>query len=440
MLDTRNFFWNYKKGNSGSGSEYRPQDFPGALARSLDALSQYDDETFQNLDYVLIPYEFEELHTVLLGIACKQRFAFLIDQSGMLDARPPRDSGEYPSIYCMHLLEAIVLQKFGAKLDTATFPLFGQWHYRTDKQDKRMRKTDNSPNASRQNNVYNCGMMTMTCGSNFVFGYDMLCYRSPDINDIPARVGKRLRVAAEFLNGGFGKPFDYPLFKIPTGLREIAIDATYQHNIHEARPPTPPRDFESESSGESAADSSGEEDSDRFKLKTAPAKPAPKNPLRKPAAQSASAKATQKGARTKVRRVKKIKFSGQSIWNPDPLDPDSTGPGTKADGTPHRTLWPAQMDPTRTGKCGFVYPIKNRRFTGPEYSTRMCCKKAAWENNMVGWELWEKLPLPLFKAWMENTMAGREDEELTPWIDAIHFNLPEQPEPTAAEAGFVHYV
>ncbi|QSZ33463.1 hypothetical protein DSL72_005031 [Monilinia vaccinii-corymbosi] len=422
VIDTQRIYWEQKKGlwandenDDKAPRKFIFQDFPTAWALVQEALAQYDDETFMNLDYIFFPYEYQAFHTVLLGIAVKQRFCFHIDNSGTLRPRPSKTEGfhGYPNIYAMHLIEAVIFEKFGETLDTARFPLFGEWQYRTEHPVAHQRTTDFSPNAPRQMDTCNCGMMTLTMATNLAFGYDMMCGRGKDIANNPPRVGKRMRVAAELLNGGFNKPFDYPMFNIPTELREIIIDESYIHNL---RPSPKPADEKAEDEDEDEEpegldEPQDEEDDENYQ---------PGN-------------LSRAEARTKVKKAKKakkMKWSGQKATDPDPLDPDSSGPAPTADEEPIRTLWPAQMDPAQTGKCGCIYPIKNPRFSHPRYRSREELKRAAHLNGMTNWEMWEKMPLHLFRAWMENTMAGRGDEECTPWIDALQFAPLENPDST----------
>ncbi|KAF7876815.1 hypothetical protein EAF04_001898 [Stromatinia cepivora] len=251
MIDSQILYWDPEKGktvkredNEGNVTKiFVEQDLPLAWKKTEEALAQYDDETLSNLDYLLIPYEYKATHTVLLGIAPKQKFCFHIDNSGTvhpryLDDDWPRQT-VYHNTFHLNLLEAIVYSRFHkGQFDTVELPLYGQWDYRTDHRFEGNRTTDNSPNAPRQEDGYNCGMICMTGAMNLVFGYDMMCYnhRQGDISDLPPRTGKRPRVAAEFLNGGFNKPFDYPLFEIPTELQEIAIDPSYKHNLRPLAP------------------------------------------------------------------------------------------------------------------------------------------------------------------------------------------------------------
>ncbi|KAI9641295.1 hypothetical protein NHQ30_010097 [Ciborinia camelliae] len=425
LIDTQRVFWDLSRGWGGpvtydeEGDVHRApeQDFALAWKLTKEALDQYDDETFHNLDYVFIPFEFQATHTILMGLAPKQKFALHIDHSGMTRARrDPKYPGHnlpYYNMFCMNILEAVVIEKFGSgSLDTDKLPLFGEWHFRTDNPIRSNRKTDNSPDAPRQTDDYNCSMMTMTSAMNLAFGYDMMCFsnRDHDIDDVPPRTGKRVSVAAELLNGGFNKPFDYPLLKIPTKLQEVILDKSYKQNI---RPPPPPPDSESSEDEDESEENSSEETN----LGISP----------------------QSGARTKVKKGnngkkdnngKKVKFSGQPASDPDPLRPES-----EADDEPVRTLWPAQLDPTRTGKCGFKYPIKKPRFSGLRYKSRTELKRTARANGMIGWHLWEHMPLHMFRAWMENVVAGREDEELTPWVDAIALDAGLEEEPEPGEAG-----
>ncbi|ESZ92906.1 hypothetical protein SBOR_6715 [Sclerotinia borealis F-4128] len=482
-IDTQRIYWHPEKGKVnyevGPGStkkkQWIPQDFALAWGLTREALAQYDDDTFMNLDYVLIPFEYKSYHTIVIGIAPKQRFCFHIDNSGITDPRPQKKGMDeshlqqfHHNIFSMNILEAIVYEKFKKRiLDTDGLPLYGQWHYRTDHAITASRTTDNSPNAPRQHDGFNCSMMALTSATSLIFGYDMMCWSNRDMNNAPPRVGKRTRVAAELLNGGFSKPFDYPLFKIPRKLQEIIMDESYKQNL---RPPPPPKEEPEEISSEeemSDEDEKEEETSPRQRGKGKPGpgkpglgkpglgkpdlgkrnlrKPSIKAALRKPGA-SKTSKTSQAGARTKVKKVekgkgkgKKVVWAGQPASDPDPTkpepppdpnsDPTPSGTGSASNEEPVRTLWPVQMDPTRTGKCGMIYRIKKPMFTDPRFDDREECIRKAMMYRMVGWELWEHMPLHLFKAWMENVMAGRADEELIPWIDALELDhVPEPPE------------
>ncbi|TGO86360.1 hypothetical protein BPOR_0311g00130 [Botrytis porri] len=431
IIDSDKLYWDrdkgqiIKDGEDENGNDIRrviEQDFPKAWEKTMEALAQYDDETFANLDYIVIPHEYGAFHTQCIGIAPKQRFVFHIDHSGLSQAKFESSlentyGAYYHSFFQMSLLEAIIYTRFDkGEIDTNEWPLYGQWSYRTDHADPDNRTTDNSPNASRQNDTYNCAVNTMASAVNLIFGYDMACYVSGmDLSPVPGVTGKRIRVAAEFLNGGFNYPFNYPLFKIPTELQEIIIDETYKQNLR----PLPnrvggiwdewddedledPVDPETEEEEEEEEGEEEEEEGEEEKI---------------PQAQ----------ARTKVKkstRYKKVKWHGQPALDWDPIEPHPTGPGSADDDLPIRTLWPAQMDPTRTGKCGIIYPITKPRFSDPRYDDAFECKRAAIFHGMEGWELWERMPLYMFKRWMENVMAGRAHEELSPWVKVLKLDGP----------------
>ncbi|KAF5874759.1 uncharacterized protein Bfra_004777 [Botrytis fragariae] len=418
IIDSNKLYWDknkggiVKEGEDENGEDIRRivvQDFPKAWEKTMEALAQYDDETFANLDYIVIPHEYNAFHTQCLGIAPKQRFVFHIDNSGLSQARfesslDDKYGAYYHSFFQMSLLEAIIYTRFDkGEIDTAEWPLYGQWSYRTDHRDPDNRTTDNSPNATRQNDTYNCALNTMTSAVNLIFGYDMACYVSGmDLSPIPGLTGKRIRVAAEFLNGGFNYPFNYPLFKIPTELQEIIIDETYKQNLRP--PPTLP--LRNDGVGNIMDEWDDEDTEDRVDPET----------------EEEEEKAPQEEARTKVKkstRYKKVKWHGQPALDWDPGKPHPAGPGSTGDDLPIRTLWPAQMDPTRTGKCGIVYPITKPRFSDSMYNDKFECKRAAIFHRMEGWELWEEMPLYMFKRWMENVMAGRTHEELSPWVKVL---------------------
>ncbi|EDN95416.1 predicted protein [Sclerotinia sclerotiorum 1980 UF-70] len=307
LIDSQILYWDPKRGRyvdrvDDEGNVTRMflhQNLPLAWAKAEEALARYDDETLHNLDYLLIPYEYKGAHTVLIGIAPKQKFCFHIDNSGTMVPRYlERDwkvEVAHHHTFHMNLLEAIVYSRFHKGVfDTVELPLYGQWEYRTDHRAEASRTTDNSPNVSRQQDAHNCG--------------------------------KRPRVAAEFLNGGFNKPFDYPMFKIPTKLQEIAIDPSYKHNL---RPDPPP--FVSggiEDPDEKETEEMGDEDDDEDEVGGEGGGEGEGED---------GAESSQAGARTKVKKTntdKKVKWSGQNALDPDPFDPNPPEPGSTADERP----------------------------------------------------------------------------------------------------------
>ncbi|KAF7956415.1 hypothetical protein EAE96_003756 [Botrytis aclada] len=424
IIDSNKLYWDKDKGHTEmdvdeDGKPVRhliEQDFPKAWEKTMNALAQYDDETFANLDYIVVPHEYNGFHTQCMGIAPKQRFVFHIDNSSIARVRLENTLDDqygtyYHSFFQMCLLEAIIYTRFDkGEIDTAEWPLYGQWSYRSDHLNPNNRTTDNSPNAARQTDAYNCALNTMASAVNLIFGYDMSCYVSgKDLSPVPGVTGKRIRVAAEFLNGGFNYPFNYPLFKIPTNLQEIIIDQTYKQNLR------PPPAIKAQKDQEGNFVDAYDDDHDSVDRPD-------------PDTDEEEEEVPQAEARTKVKKptvYRKVKWDGQPALDWDPGVPNPTGPGSETDDDlPIRTLWPAQMDPTRTGKCGIIYPITNPHFSNPIYDDVIECKKAAIFHSMQGWEMWEKLPLWLFKRWMENVMAGREHEELSPWVSVLRLDVP----------------
>ena len=179
----------------GTGILSMPQ--PGAFYRKLEDIDCLGDK-LRNLDYLFLPINSEGTHYFLSGIAPKQKFVFAIDSYARNQRGHTLDDDDVDPI------TEILLQEFPGE----AFPMYGQWALRS-------KTTDNSPNCAQQSDMYNCGLFTITNALCLAFGYDLLCYTQKDIDE-----GKRQRVAAELLHGGFLAPFNYPLLEIP--LAQVA--------------------------------------------------------------------------------------------------------------------------------------------------------------------------------------------------------------------------
>jgi hypothetical protein len=153
--------------------------------------------TFMLLDYLFIPFKEADSHYVLIGIAPRQHFIFVIDT---VNGEWPIDEYPVQSLYAM-LLQLLPESSEDDKEKQAmeNWNVFGQWS-------RRSRTADGSPNCAQQTDRYNCGIFTITNAFCLAFGFDLLYYRQGDLN-----FGKRPRVAAELTT---------------TGLREI-LHTTY---------------------------------------------------------------------------------------------------------------------------------------------------------------------------------------------------------------------
>lgn len=165
---------------------------PGAFIRKLEDIDCLGD-SLRNLDYLFLPTNSEGTHYFLVGIAPKQKFVFAIDSYARNEKGHALDNENVDPIV------EILLREFPGE----DFPMYGQWALRS-------KTTDGSPNCAQQSDIYNCGVFTITNALCLAFGYELLCYTPDDLDE-----GKRPRVAAELLHGGFVAPFNYPLLDIP---------------------------------------------------------------------------------------------------------------------------------------------------------------------------------------------------------------------------------
>lgn len=159
--------------------------------------------TFMNLDYLFNPYLDSGTHYVLMVIAPKKHFIFVIDS---INGQWPVEDYPVQSLYAM-LLQLLPGSSEDDKEKQAKehWNVFGQWSRRTTKK-------DGSPNCAQQKDRYNCVIFTITNAFCLAFGFDLLCYRPEDLN-----FGKRPRVAAELNNDGFTGDFAYDMFDLPSG-------------------------------------------------------------------------------------------------------------------------------------------------------------------------------------------------------------------------------
>ncbi|KAH7357197.1 hypothetical protein BKA65DRAFT_580609 [Rhexocercosporidium sp. MPI-PUGE-AT-0058] len=162
-------------------------------------------EKFMNLDYLFIPFHDTNIgHYSLLGLAPKQKHGFVIDSLTQTDWKET----EWP---LSGLLELLFSQTDQAEEDH--WPIYGKWAQNENETD------DGSQNCARQGDLYNCGVFTLTNAMCLGFGFDLLCYRSRDVDPL-----KRPRIFAELANAsrdgedivtGFKGKYAYDLLNIP---------------------------------------------------------------------------------------------------------------------------------------------------------------------------------------------------------------------------------
>jgi hypothetical protein len=157
---------------------------------------------FMEMDYLLVPYV-EYGHSVLLGIAPKQRFVFVIDSIAQeFDSKSNTVNG--PKALLLTLCPNFAYSNDPTQLKPEDWTVFGQWSLRT-------KTTDGSPNAAQQKDEYNCEVFTCTTAFCLAFGFDLTYYVEANLNKF-----KKPRMVTEFVNGGFvGPGFDYDALDLP---------------------------------------------------------------------------------------------------------------------------------------------------------------------------------------------------------------------------------
>jgi hypothetical protein len=323
----------------------------------------------QELDYLFLPYFFDA-HHVLMGIAPKQGFTFIIDSCQWARAKE-----EFPVKYLM----ALALHLCPADKE---WPIFGKWAI-ADESDP------DSLLCAKQGDLHNCGVFTSTNMMCLSFGYRLMCYRNRDLD-----VGKRHRIAAEIAAGGFGEaPFDYQILDVPESVAAYRTGYQYQ-------PPQGP----------------------------APAGPA--GPAGS-AAPSAAPNANATGAGdTEDEEDGYSQTEDEYLWSDDDYDDDydpNAGalpadrryPSTRMrfkfhpkEDTPtiekakaSEMLWPAQFDSTYYKKAGFVYktPVNIAEIHLESKSSILrACKRFGVKN----YGFWSREPLKMFRRWFQNEVAG----------------------------------
>ncbi|PVH79209.1 hypothetical protein DL98DRAFT_632881 [Cadophora sp. DSE1049] len=342
------------------------------ILQEIDA----DPANSRTLDYLFIPVHISGAHMVLIGLAPKQKFAFVLDSHMVAGPTNPNPVETAANAWYTKALKALLLMldptvKFSKNNKSVTvadrgrvWHLFGQYVLRS-------RKTDRSPNAVQQHDTYNCGAYTITNAFCMAFGYDLECFKEHQLNK-----WKKARVAFELLQKGFRGHYDYDLIEISEedvtllqesdeeGLSETDLDSDGDFEMQYG--------FENSPAGSTSADSgydSGEESegSDGEVDEKAEADP-----------ERAFLTAAE------AHRLERPRAKRQ-------LD---------------RLPWPRQFSRTKFQRAGFIYPAPSVNFR-PElkYSKREL-KKACRNFPLDGWKSWSKQNQPLFLEWMLNEMAA----------------------------------
>ncbi|KUJ18889.1 uncharacterized protein LY89DRAFT_732428 [Mollisia scopiformis] len=191
---------------------------------------------FRELDFLFIPYIKYITHSVLVGIAPKQRFAFVID-SGPEKYNISHDLSRSISALILTLSPDIKWARDNKRPQQGEWRMYGEWSHRSQ-------TTDDGPNAAQQDDEYNCGVFTATSAMCLAFGFRLNCFVEGDLDK-----RKKPRMAAEFANGGFfGPGFDYDLLDLPQigvqpppSPKAPAYTAPKPHATPTAQPSTAPK-------------------------------------------------------------------------------------------------------------------------------------------------------------------------------------------------------
>jgi len=298
------------------------------------------------MDYLFIPYYDEHMHHVLMGIAPKQGFVFIINSVEIDYSRE-----EQPAKGLMAL--ALMLCP-----ETQAWPLYGQWAEK-DAQ-------DGSPNCARQGDFHSCGIFTSTNMMCLAFGYRLMCYRNRDMH------AKRVRMAAELLKGGFGpEPFDYTLLDIPTDITDYRTNYQYEPPSAPITAPQSPTVF-------------GLSDS-------------------KQVSNSNSITSTSTTPRRNPAPSTRVPFTLVPKDDPPESEPASGDEG--ADPSEIDEKWPSQFGCKSYRKAGFVYKVPTN-IAEAHLVSKESIVKACQHYGIRGWEAWYREPLYLFRRWFQNEVAG----------------------------------
>ncbi|KAG4439912.1 hypothetical protein IFR05_004587 [Cadophora sp. M221] len=303
---------------------------------------------FSTLDYLFIPIQDRSSH---MGLARKQKFAFVVDSS-MGEAF--RDPGETP-----------VVDGVGP-ISSATDPdrswyIYGQYVLRS-------KKTDKSPNAVHQRDNYSCGAYVMTNAFCLAFGYNLEWYTEDKLDK-----WKKARISFELMQQCFHGEYECNMLKLSEEElkpvdeeKEEDITATdsdtdleMQHGFEDS-----PRESVS---GDSGYETNSNEGSHREVAK----------------------KVGSKRGRTFYTAAQALKYKRPRV---KPL-PDSKP-------------WPSQFSKKKLQRAAFLYPAPLVNFQPELKCSKRELKRACRNFPLAGWKPWSKQSQPVFLEWMLNEMAA----------------------------------
>ncbi|CZT41087.1 uncharacterized protein RSE6_00772 [Rhynchosporium secalis] len=337
-------------------------------------------ENFKSLDYLFIPIHHRDKHMLLIGIAPKQKFAFVIDsymRSNDGTSGRPEDKQEN-KWYRRGLQAILMLLDPVAHFTKNNVPvpqvekdrqwyIFGQYVLRS-------KNTDKSPYAPQQRDFYNCGAFTMTNAFCLAFGYDLTCYKEKDLDKL-----KKPRIAFELIEGDFTGEYQYDMIKIS----EKDVTVEQEQETCEAEPPRKGMDgdlemqfgMEQSQYDATAVTTNVEYDSDA---------------ISEGSDGEVDEEVESVRGRTFYTAIQaRLRDSRRMQPNPDKLP------------------WPPQFgSKTSFQRAQLLYPAPPVNFQpGLKYSKREL-KKACRDFPLIGWKHWSKQIQPLFLEWMLNEMAA----------------------------------
>ncbi|KAH9211337.1 hypothetical protein DL95DRAFT_464928 [Leptodontidium sp. 2 PMI_412] len=344
-------------------------DLDGELTRMLEEIN-CTPTNFRNLDYHFIPIHDKGTHMMLMELAPKQKFAFVVDSCMGQNFCAPGETPEN-SWYRLGLQALLMALDPSVKYTKNNVPapatdpdrpwyIYGQYVLRS-------KKTDKSPDAVQQRDNYNCGAFTTTNAFCLAFGYNLECYTEDKLDK-----WKKARVAFELMQQRFHGEYEYEMLKLseeelkPVEEEEEEISASnfdsdleMQHGFVEGLRGPVSNDLGYERNGSEGSD--GE----------------------------VSKKVESRRRRAFYTAAQALKYELPRV---KPL--------------PDNKPWPSQFSKKKFQRAAFLYPTPSVNFQLELTYSKRELKRACRNFPLTGWKPWSKQSQPVFLEWMLDEMAA----------------------------------
>lgn len=409
----------------------RPPDTREAhIGNALGGLGVKALQDFMALDFFFVPHVVNEAHSILLGIAPKQRFVFVIDSGKeTYDERHQLVKG---LIYILHFLNPDYrYAKDNKQPNPGDWRIYGEWSHRSQ-------TTDDSPDAAQQSDDYNCGIFTCTSAFCLAFGFRLTCFTGNDLDPF-----KKPRMAAEFANGGLSGPgFNYDMLDLPVIKGQSGVVPPLPppvqaptESIPASRANTdkkpPPRKPErtgsrlmrwlSKRAREKRDDDNDDDDDDEqggFRAETEVHDVETGD--RSASGDSGSEGSSSEGSDGESDEEDSLAFKKEPLYTPSQLAyilnlTPATSNNPKKDNVP----FPAQFDRAVHQQAGFIYGVpEGLNLQDRKYSKREL-KQACRDFGVVGWKDWSFERQGFFMKFVMSElgaiMAQRKGDEVQPF-------------------------